>query len=59
MFIAMNRFHIATGSESVFEDLWRKRDSYLDDVPGFRSFNLCKGPSDAQAQAQQPHRADH
>ena len=36
MFIAMNRFRIATGHEGDFEELWRRRDSYLDDVEGFR-----------------------
>ena len=41
----MNRFQIAPGRESVFEDMWRKRDSYLDDVPGFREFKLLRGPS--------------
>ena len=46
MFIAMNRFQIALGSEKVFEDLWRNRDSRLDDVPGFKEFRLLKGPSD-------------
>jgi heme-degrading monooxygenase HmoA len=46
MFIAMNRFRIAPGREQVFEDLWRSRDSYLDDVPGFREFQLLRGPSD-------------
>jgi heme-degrading monooxygenase HmoA len=46
MFIAMNRFRIALGREPVFEELWRKRDSYLDEVPGFREFHLLRGPSD-------------
>lgn len=45
MYIAMNRFRIATGSEEVFEQLWRSRDSHLSDVPGFREFHLLKGPS--------------
>jgi len=49
MFIAMNRFRIALGSEQVFEDLWRSRDSYLEEVPGFRTFQLLKGPSDEEA----------
>ena len=48
MFIAMNRFRIATGREADFEELWRKRDSYLDEVPGFREFHLLKGPSDEE-----------
>lgn len=49
MFIAMNRFRISLGSEKVFEDLWRQRDSYLDEVPGFQEFHLIKGPSDDEA----------
>lgn len=43
MFIAMNRFKIALGFEEGFEQVWRQRDSYLSDVPGFQSFNLLKG----------------
>jgi heme-degrading monooxygenase HmoA len=49
VFIAMNRFRIARGREEVFEDLWRKRESYLDGVPGFRDFHLLRGPSDEEA----------
>ncbi len=49
MFIAMNRFRIALGRESDFEDIWRKRESYLDDVSGFKEFHLLKGPSDDEA----------
>ena len=45
MFIAMNRFKIVLGSESEFEDVWKSRDSHLDNVPGFMSFNLLKGSS--------------
>ena len=40
----MNRFRIQKGFESGFEDLWRKRDSYLSQVPGFVSFHLLRGP---------------
>ena len=43
MYIAMNRFKIVLGKENDFEDLWRNRESYLDDVPGFKKFNLLKG----------------
>jgi heme-degrading monooxygenase HmoA len=46
VYIAMNRFRIASGRESVFEELWRKRESRLDEVRGFREFHLLKGPSD-------------
>ena len=43
----MNRFRIARGSEEVFEDLWRNRDSHLEGVPGFETFHLLKGaPND-------------
>ena len=44
MFIAMNRFKIAHGFEEGFERVWRQRDSYLSEVPGFKSFSLLKGP---------------
>ena len=42
MFIAMNRFRIAIGREGVFEDLWRKRESQLAGVEGFREFHLLR-----------------
>jgi heme-degrading monooxygenase HmoA len=45
MFIAMNRFRIARGFEPGFEELWRSRDSQLEGVEGFRSFQLLRGPS--------------
>lgn len=46
MFIAMNRFRVAAGHEPVFEDLWRKRETFLEEVPGFREFHLLRGPRD-------------
>ena len=49
MYLAMNRFRVALGQESVFEEAWRKRDSHLDEVPGFREFHLLRGPSDDEA----------
>ncbi len=49
VFIAMNRFRIAKGSEPAFEEIWRSRESYLDEVAGFREFHLLRGPSDEQA----------
>ncbi len=48
MFIAMNRFRVALGSEEVFEELWRQRDSFLDEVPGFQEFHLLRGPTDEE-----------
>ena len=44
MFIAMNRFRIALGFEAGFERMWRERESFLGEVPGFQSFALLKGP---------------
>ena len=44
MFIAMNRFRVAKGSEADFEQVWLSRDSHLDKVPGFVEFHLLKGP---------------
>ena len=43
-FIAMNRFKIAIGREEDFENIWRNRETHLDDVDGFKKFNLLKGP---------------
>ncbi len=48
MFIAMNRFRVARGREETFEELWRQRESYLDEVPGFREFHLLRGPRDEE-----------
>lgn len=44
MFIAMNRFRIKPGREEDFEQVWRKRESYLDGVAGFQEFQLVRGP---------------
>tara|TARA_R110002110_G_scaffold121216_1_gene296788 strand:+ start:167 stop:469 length:303 start_codon:yes stop_codon:yes gene_type:complete len=44
MFLAMNRFQIAKGFEEGFEKIWRERDTYLSEVPGFKDFALLKGP---------------
>ena len=44
----MNRFKIVIGKEKDFEDIWRNRDSYLDDVEGFKEFNLLKGSTNAE-----------
>ena len=41
----MNRFQIGLGKEEDFEKIWRDRETHLDKVPGFKSFNLIKGGS--------------
>ncbi|ACR27951.1 antibiotic biosynthesis monooxygenase family protein [Burkholderia glumae] len=44
MYIAMNRFKVALGSEKDFEQVWLERDSQLQQVPGFVEFHLLRGP---------------
>ena len=46
MYIAMNRFRIALGSEQDFINIWKNRETHLNDVPGFRDFHLLQGPTD-------------
>lgn len=48
MYIAMNRFRIARGKEQDFIDIWKNRESHLDEVPGFKEFHLLQGPSDEE-----------
>ncbi len=48
MFIAMNRFKIALGRENEFIEIWRNRESHLDDVPGFKEFHLLQGSSNEE-----------
>jgi heme-degrading monooxygenase HmoA len=43
MYIAMNRFKVAIGSEAEFESIWRNRDSNLADMAGFVEFHLLRG----------------
>ncbi|MBB4482964.1 hypothetical protein GGE46_005580 [Rhizobium etli] len=49
MYIAMNRFKVAAGSESDFETVWRNRDSSLAEVPGFVEFRLLRGKANEEA----------
>jgi len=46
MYIAMNRFKIAEGHEKDFEKIWVDRQSFLNEVPGFKDFHLLKGSSE-------------
>ncbi len=43
MYVAMNRFAITAGREGAFEETWRRRESHLDEVPGFVAFHLLRG----------------
>ena len=44
MYIAMNWFRVVVGEEAAFEERWRKRELYLDQLPGFVEFHLLRGP---------------
>ena len=44
MFIAMNRSKVVKGEEAAFETVWSSRKTRLDEMPGFLSFHLLKGP---------------
>ena len=44
MYIAMNRFRVARGAESRFEEVWANRETHLAEMPGFVTFKLLRGP---------------
>lgn len=44
MYITMNRFRVSPGKEGDFEEMWRRRESYLQEVEGFVEFRLLRGP---------------
>lgn len=48
MFIAMNNFRVAPGKEEEFERIWKTRETYLNDVPGFVRFALLKGDAEGE-----------
>ena len=45
-FIAMNRFKIALNREDDFENIWKKRETHLNDVSGFIEFHLVKAKTE-------------
>ena len=45
-FIAMNRFKISLNREVEFERIWTKRETHLNNVPGFIEFHLVKGKTE-------------
>ena len=55
MYIAMNRFKVALGSEEAFELLWTSRDTHLKDVPGFVEFHLLRGSQRADHRLYSSH----
>jgi heme-degrading monooxygenase HmoA len=48
IFIAMNHFEVDPARAGEFEEHWRRRESYLDQVPGFLRFALLRGDQPGQ-----------
>ena len=48
MYVAMNRFKVVSGSEADFEAVWKNRDSKLNEMEGFKTFHLLRGPVNEQ-----------
>jgi heme-degrading monooxygenase HmoA len=46
MYLAMNRFTVPLENADAFEDLWLSRESRLQDLEGFVSFHMLKGPAE-------------
>lgn len=42
VFVSMNRFTVAEGKEQAFEQMWAKRESKLQELPGFRFFQIMR-----------------
>jgi len=45
MYIAMNRFKIKSDHEQDFIEIWKNRESHLDQFQGFQQFHLLQGSS--------------
>ena len=43
MYVATTRFQIILGQELLFETAWRKRESYLATMKGYRGLLLLRG----------------
>ena len=48
MFIAMNNFKIVPGKEQEFEEVWKNRETHLQDVPGIVRFALLRGDTQGE-----------
>ena len=46
MYLAMNRFTVPLENAVDFEELWLSRESHLQEMDGFVSFHMLKGPED-------------
>lgn len=43
MYIAMNRFKVSAERIEEFETVWRTRERHLDEMKGFKKFQVLKG----------------
>ena len=43
MYLAMNRFKVNVEREAEWETIWKERETYLQQVPGFVQFMLLRG----------------
>ena len=43
MYLAMNRFRVNLEREADWEAVWKDRETYLQEVPGFVQFMLLRG----------------
>ena len=48
MYVAMNNFKVAADRTADFERIWRERESYLQEVPGFVQFALLKADAEGE-----------
>ena len=48
MFVAMNRFRVVPERERDFERVWRERETYLQEVPGFVQFALLRSDQEGE-----------
>lgn len=46
MYLVMNRFNVPVENAAEFEELWLSRESHLEDMDGFVSFHMLKGPEE-------------
>ncbi len=51
----MNTFRVIPDKGDEFERAWKERDSFLDEVPGFKEFKLLKGVEEEGAQLYSSH----
>lgn len=45
MFVAANRFRVIPDQSAAFEAAWLTRESHLQELAGFITFHLLKGPA--------------